>query len=163
MGPGLAKISSRSLPHPVAYRYADMLHDRIVAIAIDHARGAAVAHALGPVEFTYVAERAVPMMTSPKLQAPIEIERFPSRQACETLGLATQVALHVLDRRDRVLYRKLSAQRFDRFEGGVQFFSREVDERRVGPGEIGRRERAQGVGKIGAWKPSPRSIAGRAW
>ena len=77
----------------------DMLHDRIVAIAIDHARGAAVAHALGPVEFPYVAERGVPMMAAPKPQVPIKIKAFPSRQAREAFRLAAQVALHVLDRR----------------------------------------------------------------
>ena len=157
MAPGLVKISSRRRPHPVAYRHADMLHDQIVAVTIDHARGAAIAHALGPVEFLYVAERSVPMMTSPKLQVPIQIERFPSRQACETLSLAAQVALHVLDRRDRVLHRKLSAQRFDRLEAGRQFFGRKVDERQSRP----RRDRKRGACARGR-KTSARGSRGLA-
>ena len=90
MAPGLPKISLRRCPHPVADGDADMLHDRIVAIAIDHARGAAVVHALGPVEFPYVAERAVPIMAAPKLQVPIKIKAFPSRQAREAFRLAAR-------------------------------------------------------------------------
>ena len=79
MAPGTPKISSYRGPDTIANCHAGVLHHRSVAIAIDHARSAAITNALGSVEFPYVAERAVPVMAAPKLQVPIEIERFPSR------------------------------------------------------------------------------------
>jgi hypothetical protein len=114
-----------------------MLHHRIVAIAIDHARGAAIAHALRPVEIPDIAQRPVPIMAAPQLQMPIQIEILPSREASELFGLAAQVTLHILDRRDRVQYREIFAQRFYRLEGGVQLLCGEVDERRFRAGEVG--------------------------
>jgi hypothetical protein len=43
MLPGLPKIAARCRPHAVADCDADMLHDRSIALAIDHAGSGAVA------------------------------------------------------------------------------------------------------------------------
>jgi len=72
MFPGLPKIATRCRPHAVAHCHADMLHDRIVAIAIDHASGAAVANTLSSVEVSDVAQRPVPVVAAPELQVPIQ-------------------------------------------------------------------------------------------
>ena len=120
MVPGLPKVAARGRLHAVADGEADMLHDRIVAVAIDHAGSAAVAHALSSVEVSDVAERPVPVVATLELEVPIQIKGLPPRETPERLRLATQVTLHVFDRRDRVQHGKLPAQRFDRLEGGVQ-------------------------------------------
>ena len=92
MLPGLPKIAARCRLHTVADRYADMLHDRIVAIAIDHASSAAVAYALSSVEVANVAERPVPIVAAPKLQVPIQIEIFPAAEASEPFRLTAAAA-----------------------------------------------------------------------
>src|SRR6516165_6088559 len=91
MAPGLPNISSRRCADAVAYRYTNMLHDRIVAIAINHTSRAAVAHTLRTVELPDVAKRPVPVVAAPQLRVPIQIEEFPPREAPEHLRLAAQV------------------------------------------------------------------------
>src|SRR6516164_1389059 len=120
MVPGLPDISLRCCAHALAHCYTDMLHDRIVSIAIDHTSGAAVAHALRSVELSDVAKRPVPVVAAPELQMPIQIEELPAREAPEPLWLAVQMTLHVLDRRAGVQHRELFPQRFHRLKRGVQ-------------------------------------------
>ena len=61
-------VSARAaLRTATAHRYTDMLHERVVAIAINHASGAAVAHALRSVELSDVAKRPVPVVAAPDL------------------------------------------------------------------------------------------------
>src|SRR5271167_1876575 len=88
MFPGFPEIAARRRPNAVAHCHADMLHDRVVAIAIDHASGAAITYALRSVEVSDIAERPVPVVAPPELQVPIQIEGFPPRQAAELFGLA---------------------------------------------------------------------------
>src|SRR5215813_2196306 len=104
MAPSLPDITVRCGAQGVAQGDTDMLHHRVVAIAIDHACRAAVAHALGSVEVPNVAQGSVPVVAAPNLQVPIQIEIFPSGKAPEHFRLAAQVTLHVLDRRHRVLH-----------------------------------------------------------
>ena len=147
MAPGLPNISSRRCADAVAYRYTNMLHDRIVAIAINHTSRAAVAHTLRTVELPDVAKRPVPVVAAPQLQVPIQIEEFPPREAPEHLRLAAQVTLHILDRGDRVQHREMLAQRFHGLKRGMQLLGCEVDEWGLGAGQIGGRKRSQRVGK----------------
>jgi hypothetical protein len=130
MAPGLPDVPARCCAHAVAYCYTDMLHDRIVTIAINHTSGAAVAHALPSVELPDVAKRPVPVVAAPELQMPIQIEELPPREAPEPLWLAAQMTLHVLNRRDRVQHRELLPQRFHSLKRGMQPLGCEVDERR---------------------------------
>jgi len=88
VSPGLPKIAARCRPHAVADRYADMLHDRIIAVAIDHAGSAAVTYTLSSVKVADVAERPVPVVAAPELQVPIQIEGFPACETPEHLRLA---------------------------------------------------------------------------
>src|SRR5262245_13656443 len=71
MAPGLADISVRCGAQTFAQRDADVPHDRIVAIAVDHARGAAVTHALASVDVPNVAEGPVPRVAAPDVQIPV--------------------------------------------------------------------------------------------
>src|SRR6516165_7897906 len=98
-------------------------------------------------ELSDVAKRPVPVLAAPELQMPIQIEELPAREAPEPLWLAVQMTLHVFDRRARVQHRELFPQRLHRLKRGVQLLGCEVDERRLGAGEIGGRERSQRVGK----------------
>jgi hypothetical protein len=82
---------------PVADGDADMLHDAVVAVAVDHARRAAVTQALRAVELRDLAERPVPVVASVKVQVPAQVEELPSRETIEVLGFAAQMTLHVVD------------------------------------------------------------------
>ena len=145
MIPRLPQIAAHGCAQPVAQRHANVLHDRVDPVAINHASGAAVAYALSSVEISNIAERPVPVVTAPQLKVPIQIEKLPSGEASELFRFATQMALRILERRHRVQHRKLAAQRFHRLKSGVQLLGCEVDERRVGAGEIGRGKRPQRI------------------
>src|SRR6516225_1135431 len=145
MAPSLSDLPAPGCPQPVAHRYADVLHHRIVAVAINHASRAAIAYPLSSVEVSDIAEWPIPIVTAPQLQVPIQIEALPPRQASEPFRLATQVTLHILKRCYRILYRKLLVQRFDRLKGSVLLLGGEVDQRRICVGQIGRGQRLQRV------------------
>ena len=137
MAPGLSYIAAHRGAHAVAHCDTDVLHHRIVTIAIDHTTGA-VAHALRSVKVSDVAKRSVPVVAAPELQVPIQIEEFPPRET--HLWLAAQVTLHVFDRRNRVQLREMPARHFYGLKRRMQLLGRVIDQRRLGTGEIGSRE-----------------------
>ena len=106
MSTSLPELPARHGIEPVADGHTNMLHHAVIAIAVDHAGGAAVPDALGAIEIEYMAQRPLPVVASVKIEVPIEVEKLPSGDADKLLRLGAQMALHVVDRGCRVEHLK---------------------------------------------------------
>lgn len=107
MIPGAPEIPAHGCAQAIAHCNTDMLHYRIVAIAINHASGASVADALSSVEIPDIAERLIPVVAAPQLKIPIQVEKLPPAEALEAFRFAAQMTLHILDRGYWVQHRKV--------------------------------------------------------
>src|SRR5215471_10699884 len=94
-----------------------MLHDAGISVAVDHAFGAAIAHPLRAVEILDVAHGAVPVVASPQIEMPVEIEILEAAEAGKALFLAAHETLHLMERGCGIDYLKTLLQRPDLLEG----------------------------------------------
>src|SRR6185369_13075307 len=86
----------------VAGADGDELEHARIAVAVDHAAGAAVANQLRFIPFIYVAHGGLPKVAAVKVQVPIEVEILVAAEAAEFLRFLAQVPLHFGQRLGRV-------------------------------------------------------------
>lgn len=107
----------------VAGADGDKLQDARVAVAIDHAAGAAIPDEFRFVELVDVAHRLLPKVAAIEIEVPIEIKVFVAAEAAEFLLVLAEMALHFSQRFGRVNHRKAAAllHLFDLLENLDQF------------------------------------------
>ena len=127
----------------------DELEDAGVAVAIDHAAGAAVANEFIGAEIVDAADGLLPEMAAVKLEVPIEVEVFMAAEAAEFLGLAAEEALHFAEGFAGVLDREsgLGLEAEDAFVDFDEFLDGVIDEAGIAEAEITGFELGEGVAK----------------
>src|SRR5581483_2336558 len=123
------------------------LQDARVAIAVDHAAGAAVADEFRLVEFVDVAHGGFPKVAAVEVQVPIEVKILVPAQAAEFLGLLAQVALHFGQRFGGIHHRETAARLhlFDLLEHADEFLGLVADEAGVAEAQVTRSQRGQRI------------------
>ena len=74
------------------------LHHAGIAIAVNHAAGAAVADEFGIVELVDVAHGRFPGVAAVEVEVPVEVKIFVAAEAAEFLRLPAQMPLHFVER-----------------------------------------------------------------
>src|SRR6185437_388025 len=131
-----------------------VLQDARVAVAINHATGAAVADEFRLVELVDVAHRFFPEVAAVEVQIPIEVKIFVAAEAAELFPFAPQMALHFVQGFSRVHDRIAAAMLhvFDFVEQLDEFGFRVIHQAAVAEAEITAGERGERVAEGAAFE-----------
>jgi hypothetical protein len=99
---GSGELSLLEIVVGVAGANGHKLQNAGIAVAIDHAPGAAIADQLGRIEFIDVAHRRFPEVAAVQVQVPVELEILVAAETAKSFLLAPQMALHFRERLGRV-------------------------------------------------------------
>src|SRR5215813_13515982 len=105
----------------IVHGNGDVLHRARVAIAVDHATRAVIAHKLAVVKLVDRTHWRFPVMAAPQHQVPIEVEIPVAAETGKSFFRSLQMSFHVVDGGRWIYYSEFFLQRFHLVEGGKKF------------------------------------------